>query len=123
MAVDAATLDRLVSIAADAFTKKVAAAGHDGAQALKDHPEITQALAARVDEANQQMREIAQASRGQGLKQIAAALPALMGVTLPELNTTNPMTIMEAVLEQVLVQAGDKAADDFMRNVGAAPKP
>jgi len=112
MAVDAATINRLVSIATDAFTKKVIAAGQDGAQALKDHPDITQTLAARVNEVDQQLREIAQASRGQGIRQIAAALPALMGVTLPpDLNTTNPMTIMEAVMEQVLVQAGNSAAE------------
>jgi len=122
MAVDAATIDRLVSIATEAFTRKVTAAGHDGAQALKDHPEITQTLAARVNEVNQQLREIAQASRGQGIRALVASLPALMGVTLPDLGTTNPMAIMEATMEAVLKQAGDAAADDFIKGAGAASK-
>ena len=122
MAIAAATLDRLVSIAADAFAKKVAASGHDGEQALKDHPEIRQRLSDKVVEVNQQLQEIAQASRGQGLRALAASLPALMGVTLPDLGTTNPATIMEATMEAVLKQAGDAAADDFIKGVGAGSK-
>jgi len=119
MAVAAATLDKLVSIAADAFAKKVTASGQDGEQALKDHPEIKQRLADTVTERHQQLQEIAQASRGQGLRALAASLPALMGVTLPDLGTTNPVTIMEATMEAVLKQAGDAAADDFIKGVGA----
>jgi hypothetical protein len=120
MATAAATLDRLVSIAADAFAKKMTASGYDGEQALKDHPEIRQRLSDKVVEVNQQLQEIAQASRGQGLKQLAATLPALMGVTPPNLNTSNPLTIMEAVMEAVLVKAGNAAADDFVKDAGAA---
>ena len=122
MASAAETLDRLVSIVADAFAKKVTASGHDGEQALEDHPEIRQRLAEKVTEANQQLQEIAQASRGQGIRQLAASLPALMGVTLPELGTTSPMTIMEAVMEAVLAQAGNAAADDFIKAAAAASK-
>jgi len=119
MAIDAKTLDRLVSISIEAFRKKVAASGHDAEQALNDHPEIKQRLADKVTEANQQLQEIAQASRGQGLKQLAAALPSLMGVTLPDLGTTNPVTIMEATMEAVLAQAGSAAADEYIKGAGA----
>jgi hypothetical protein len=120
MAIAAATLDRLTAIAADAFAKKVTASGHDGEQALQDHPEIRQRLSDKVLEVNQQLQEIAQASRAQGLKQLAATLPALMGVTLPNLNTTNPLTIVETVLEAVLDRAGDAAADDFIKADGTS---
>lgn len=122
MAIDPKELDRLVSFSIEAFTKKVTAAGLDAEQALKDHPEIRQGLVDKITEASQQMREIAQASRGQGIRALAASLPGLMGVTLPDLGTTNPVTIMEATMDAVLAQAGNAAADDFIKAADQASK-
>ncbi len=110
---DARTLDRLASIATDAFAKKIAASGGDSEQMLRDKPEIRQTIADKVNEVLERFDSIAQAARGQGLHQLAAALPALAGVTLPNAERMNPLEVMEAVLDQLLVQAGNSFADDF----------